>query len=68
MSSIAGFFHPVTVITQENAQTKETIAAMSAALHHRGKDNAQFYHFSHGSFSFNELSCGHIHPDIPYES
>ncbi len=68
MSSIAGFFHPVTVITQENAQTKETIAAMSAALHHRGKDNVQFYHFSHGSFSFNELSCGHIHPDIPYES
>ena len=47
MSSIAGFFHPVTVITQENAQTKETIAAMSAALHHRGKDNVQFYHFSH---------------------
>lgn len=67
MSSIAGFFHPDQVITQENAQSQHDIQAMSDALHRRGPDAAGFYHFSHGSFNCNELSCGHIHPDIPYE-
>lgn len=67
MSSIAGFFHPGIVITQENTRAQRVITAMSDALRRRGPDAAGFHQFSHGCFNFNELSCGHIQPDIPFE-
>lgn len=67
MSSIAGFFHPGIVITKENESASRAIAAMSDALHRRGPDASNFHSFPHGRLSFNELSCGHIQPDIPCE-
>lgn len=67
MSSIAGFFHPGIVISQENANAQRTAAAMSEALRRRGPDTSAFHHFPHGSFCYGGLSCGHIQPDIPCE-
>ncbi len=67
MSSIAGFFSPHTTFPKENSFCRQTIQHMSEALVKRGPDRQGTCLFSNGAFSQNELSCCHIHPDIPCE-
>lgn len=68
MSSIAGFFNPNQIYTKEDSFCEQTIVAMANALKRRGPDKTSFASCEHGRFNHNELSCSHLHPDIPYNS
>ena len=62
MSSIAGFFQPNAIFSQNNNFCLKTIHAMSERLIHRGPDKQSFYLFPHGAFNQNFLLASYI-PD-----